>query len=266
VTATDDVGASTTQTAIVRVSNSAPTIAEILVRGTPTEGAALNFSATVVNLPGEPLAYLWNFGDGGGSSLRNSTHTFGDQGNFTVRLVVSDGEGGQAVLAVVVRVANAPPELSCQVCPTDAVQGEQISIRAHGKDPGRNDSLTYRLVLPDGRTISSPEGSFDFVLQEAGDAVLNLTADDSQGGTTTIAVIIRVEPDFDRDGLADATDPDDDNDGVPDATDSAPHDPAVGAVPVSTPPVFGLGTLLLVALVGIAVALVVLARRRRREP
>lgn len=261
VTASDDGGGQDLQTFVVTVENTAPRVVSIDLPLDPLEGSVLNFTATVENLPNEPLTYSWDFGDGGQSQVAEPTHGYRNNGAFEVTLTVDDGEGGTGTLTVTVSVMNVPPEVQCDVCPESAVQGATISVRVSATDPGRDDEVTFSLRLPDGTVLSSGEGIFDFTIQEAGQATLVITATDSDQGTSPdVALVVDVQLDTDGDGLPDVTDPDDDNDGVPDAEDPAPLDPNITGI--TTPAEIPLLWIILIVMaVGVALALLVVRRR-----
>jgi gliding motility-associated-like protein len=66
---------------------------------------AFFYSPDTITCPGQPvdffnsstgngnLTYAWTFGDGGTSTQQNPSHTYTTAGNFTVRLIVTDGTG-----------------------------------------------------------------------------------------------------------------------------------------------------------------------------
>jgi gliding motility-associated-like protein len=72
---------------------------------TATKPNADFYSADTITCPGQPvdftnlstgtgnLTYAWTFGDGGTSTQLNPSHTYNSNGNFTVRLIVTDGNG-----------------------------------------------------------------------------------------------------------------------------------------------------------------------------
>ena len=61
----------------------------------PTEGSTpltVNFSSAGSSDPeGQPLTYLWTFGDGTTSTAANPSHTYTIAGPYQARLTVSDG-------------------------------------------------------------------------------------------------------------------------------------------------------------------------------
>jgi len=62
--------------------------------GTPSTGASpLNVTFTDTTT-GSPTSWIWDFGDGGTSTLQNPTHTYSTAGTYTVRLSVKNANGG----------------------------------------------------------------------------------------------------------------------------------------------------------------------------
>jgi PKD repeat protein len=264
VTATDDAGGVDLQTFTMTVLNTAPRVVAIPVPADAREGALLPFNATVENLAGELVTYSWNFGDGSSSQLAAPSHGYRDNGQYTVTLTVSDADGGSSTLSATVQVENEPPVVQCDACPDSAVQGRTISVRVSAADPGRDDTFTFSLRLPDGNILTSTEGIFDFAVEAVGIATLTITAQDNDGATSSPAhtLTINVQLDTDRDGLPDATDNDDDNDGFLDADDPAPLDPEVpGISTASELPLLWI----LLALMAAGVGLAYVISRRRRE-
>lgn len=77
----------------------------ITVLGNPNAGFSAN-SATpcddynayaFTNLSSGAISYLWDFGDGSGSSLNSPTHTYSSPGNYTVKLVATNSFGCQDI-------------------------------------------------------------------------------------------------------------------------------------------------------------------------
>ncbi|MDH3603370.1 MAG: PKD domain-containing protein [Candidatus Tectomicrobia bacterium] len=69
----------------------------IRVPDTASVGAALQFgSVDPLDPDGDNLTYLWNFGDGTTSTLRNPSHQYDKPGIYRVQLIADDGRGGTA--------------------------------------------------------------------------------------------------------------------------------------------------------------------------
>lgn len=75
--------------------NSSPIIADF--SGTPTEGFG-PLTVAFADLSTEnPIQWLWDFGDGATSNLRNPTHTYSAAGNYTVTLTATNTGGSNTM-------------------------------------------------------------------------------------------------------------------------------------------------------------------------
>ena len=76
----------------------------------PSAGSApltVAFDGTAsYDVDGDSLTYAWTFGDGGGSTVRNPSHTFTQPALYTAVLTVDDGRGGQDVSAIPIAVGS----------------------------------------------------------------------------------------------------------------------------------------------------------------
>ncbi len=117
LTVVDDDGGIGTGTIIVIVSNVAP-----LVDAGPDqdadEGAEVVFMGSFTD-PGilDTHTIEWNFGDGSPivSGTLTPTHTFGDNGVYTVILTVTDDDGGVGTNELLVTVFNVAPTMTTPV-------------------------------------------------------------------------------------------------------------------------------------------------------
>jgi PKD repeat protein len=79
---------------------------------TPTKGPGpltVNFSsAGSLDPEGQPLAYAWTFGDNSTSTAANPAHTYTQNGQYTVRLSVSDGVNTTLATPLFISVGNPP--------------------------------------------------------------------------------------------------------------------------------------------------------------
>jgi hypothetical protein len=60
-------------------------------------GKEIYFQATVNDANGDPVAYLWDFGDGVSSTQERPSHIYEAAGPYTVTLTVTDTRGGETV-------------------------------------------------------------------------------------------------------------------------------------------------------------------------
>jgi uncharacterized repeat protein (TIGR01451 family) len=107
---------------------------------TPTEGTTapltVTFSSTGSADPeGEPLSYLWTFGDGATSDVPNPTHTYASLGAYTAQLTVFDGTSSAASAPVQITVGNKP--VPAIASPSDSSffrGGDAIAIMGDASD------------------------------------------------------------------------------------------------------------------------------------
>jgi glucose/arabinose dehydrogenase/PKD repeat protein len=87
-----------------------------------TEGPTpltVNFSSAGSSDPeGQPLTYLWNFGDGTTSTAANPSHTYDIAGPYQARLTVSDGVNSTLSTPLSISAGNRP--VATILAPTDA--------------------------------------------------------------------------------------------------------------------------------------------------
>ena len=80
--------------------------------GSPRSGVApltVHFSSAGTSDPdNQPLTYLWTFGDGTSSTQANPQHIYTRNGEFTVRLQVSDGSLATLSDPIFIRAGNVP--------------------------------------------------------------------------------------------------------------------------------------------------------------
>ncbi len=150
LTVTDDDGGVTTFTTTVIVQNVAPTI-EPFGPFTINEGSPFDTTAISTDPGSDDLTFTWEFelgptitktyyNDGGGpdpypspwgtypySATDTAEHTYGDDGNFTVILTVTDDDGGTAVYETYILVNNVPPSIS-SINYTSAIINEPRTI------------------------------------------------------------------------------------------------------------------------------------------
>ncbi len=114
LTVTDEDGSTATYTATVTVDNAAP-IVDAGLDQTVDEGAIVMFSGSFWD-PGllDTHTIEWNFGDGAPiiSGTLTPTHAYGDNGEYTVLLTVTDDDGGVGTNELLVTVLNVAPMIT----------------------------------------------------------------------------------------------------------------------------------------------------------
>lgn len=91
------------------------------------EGQQLRFYPTVTDADGDALTYLWDFGDGRFSTGRTPNKQYNDQGDYPVRLIVTDAAGLSDTAVAVAQVRNAAPT-GVFSAPFSALEGRTFSL------------------------------------------------------------------------------------------------------------------------------------------
>lgn len=196
LTVTDDDGASATATSSVTVTNVAPTAGH----GGPytgSEGSPVLFSGSETD-PGtaDSHTYAWTFGDGTTGTGQNPSHTYLDDGVFTVSVTVTDDDGGASPAATTTAtISNEAPTANAGGA-YSGVEGAIISFNGSATDPGAGDTFTYAWTLGDGTVSTAQNPSHGYA--DNGTYVVTLIVTDDNGGvspaSTTSAVITNANP------------------------------------------------------------------------
>jgi glucose/arabinose dehydrogenase len=111
------------------------------VTATPTSGLlplTVNFSGAGSSDPdGNPLTYLWNFGDGSTSTVVSPSHVYTVAGTYNASLTISDGQGGQSVKTVTITAGNQHPNAQIVLPANGGLYriNDVINVSASGTDP-----------------------------------------------------------------------------------------------------------------------------------
>jgi subtilisin family serine protease len=123
------------------------------------EGAAVTFDGTGSSDPdGDDLSYAWSFGDGATGTGPTPSHTYLDDGEYTVTLTVSDGSllhssTATAVIANVAPIVDAGPDGT-------AVSNEVFAFSGSFSDPGILDA-PWRWTIDWGDGASEGDSTSD---------------------------------------------------------------------------------------------------------
>ena len=191
LTVSDDDGAATTSTLDVTVNNVAPTILEIIGSTEVEEGESINYSATATDSRNDTLTYSWDFGDG--SEIQQGadvTHTFTDNGNYTVALTVTDDDGAATTSTLSVVVNNVAPVITEIIGDTEVSEGEEINYLAIASDGG-DDTLTYTWDFGDGSESIEGE-NVTHTFTDNGNYTITLTVTDDDGAATSSTLDVTV--------------------------------------------------------------------------
>jgi len=85
-----------------------PLISTFNYQGVPCSNTVI-FTDATPSTSGNPVSWLWNFGDNTTSNLQNPTHTYSSPGTYTVTLIVTSNAGCIDTVSINVDVVNIQP-------------------------------------------------------------------------------------------------------------------------------------------------------------
>ncbi len=113
------------------------------------EGSAVTLSAAGSSDPdGDALTYAWSFGDSAEGTGATPSHTYADNGNYQVRVIVTDPYGAADTATTTVTVMNVAPSVAA-FANGALLQGETYAAAGSFGDPGA-DSWTATVDYGDG--------------------------------------------------------------------------------------------------------------------
>ncbi len=195
VTVSDDDGASTTAGLQVLVANVSPLIQGISAPQSAGEGDEVTFVASATDPGDDTITFQWDFGDGTTAEGAQVTHTYADDGDYDLLLIVRDEDGGESVAAGSIEILNISPAIVSLEAPSTGNQGQLLEFSAAATDPG-DDVLTFTWDFGDGTTESGVDmtgaghayaapGAYDLVLtvadEDGGQAVASRTVNIDNG-------------------------------------------------------------------------------------
>ena len=169
------------------------------------EGRAFTYDGSASSDPdGDPLTFHWDFGDGTtGVHGATPSHTYADNGTYTVKVVVSDGRGGSDEDQINVTVANAAPEIRTVklVAPTLNMPkaGQSWIVGWEWTDRGVNDApWSWSINWGDGSvstgtraTISEVTATHTYATPGSRTVTFRITDKDGASASRSIPVIVQ---------------------------------------------------------------------------
>ncbi|UCE39692.1 MAG: PKD domain-containing protein, partial [Thermoplasmata archaeon] len=234
-----------TDTMQVTVQNVAPTPAPF-GPFTADEGSSMAFTFSTEDPGSDDLTFTWNWGDGTSDNVTKyynnglspepdydpvpneikspwgahpfsvtdtMSHTYGDNGFYTITLTATDDDNGISTYTTTITVNNAAPSVNSITAPS-GIEGSPITFSSIATDPG-SDDLTFTWDWGDGTTATtttyynngvspdppqSPWGTYPYTVTDTvqhtygdnGVYTITLTVTDDDGKTTIITADVVV--------------------------------------------------------------------------
>jgi large repetitive protein len=161
------------------------------------EGDVLTFDAGHSADPdGDPLAtYAWNFGDGSTGTDARPTHSYADNGTYTVSLTVTDARGASGTGTTTATISNVAPRGTFSA-PSTVLENAKLLLSIGAVvEPGAADRLEYAFDCGDGRGYGSWTTTNNRPCTPADNGTLTLRGKirDDDGGESQYAATLLVQ-------------------------------------------------------------------------
>jgi PKD repeat protein len=151
--------------------------------GTPTSGVApltVNFTDLSINTP---TSWSWDFGDNGTSNQQNPTHTYNEEGTYTVTLTATNPYGSDTEIKVnYIAVSPGPPVADFSGSPTSG--NAPLTVNFTDLSAGSPTSWSWDFGDNGTSTAQNPTHVYD----DPGDYTVTLTVTNAQGSDTEVKV------------------------------------------------------------------------------
>ncbi len=193
VKVTDDSGVSATATRLVNVANTLPLATFAHDPASPNPRDAVTLTSTSIDPDGSIATIEWDTDNDGAfddGTTAKVTKTFLTSGNQTVRLRVTDNDGGQAIGSQTIVIGNRPPTAGFDYRPAAPVAGQLVTLFSTSDDPDKNiESIDWDLNGDGSFETSGSSAGRDF---PAGSFNVSMRVTDTEGSFAIITKTIVV--------------------------------------------------------------------------
>ncbi len=159
----------------------------ITVSDVPTAGFSASITNSTVNFTNttiDGVSYVWNFGDGTNSIAFSPTHTYPEDGTYSVILIASNGCGSNTLIQSV--TINTLPVAAFSANATSGCTGLNVQFA----DQSSSNATGWNWSFPGGTPSSSPAQNPSVTYNNPGNFSVTLTVSNAAGNDTA------TEPDF----------------------------------------------------------------------
>jgi len=160
------------------------------------EVVVFNASDSYDYYPGVVVSYFWDFGDGTNGTGVTVTHTYVDNGVYTVTLTVTDDDGLTDIDSQSITVLNRPPVASFTASATTVYTGEVIYFNASESYDPDGSIVSYVWDFGDGNTttVTSSVITHSYIAPGTYNVTLTVFDDDGLSNSDAETVIVEAQP------------------------------------------------------------------------
>jgi DNA/RNA endonuclease G (NUC1)/PKD repeat protein len=179
--------------AVAAVVHAAPTAATNGAYSSIEGGAVAMSGAASTDVDGTIASYAWDFGDGSTGTGAAVSHTYAQDGSYTVTLVVKDNDGLTGTVTTTATVANAAASINA-FAGASLLPGESYGTNGSFTDPGA-DSWTATVNYGDGSgtaalSLAGKNFSLAHTYSAPGTYTVTVTVNDGSATSTSTATVV----------------------------------------------------------------------------
>ena len=158
-------------------------------------GEVIDFDASgSYDIDGYIVSYSWDFGDGNTDSGVTVSHSYVDDGEYTVTLSVVDDDGAVGSKTASIVVKNRPPVADLNTSTAILDKEEIVTFNASGSYDLDGYIVDYSWDFGDGNTSTGVTVSHPYPASGAYTVTLTVTDDDGATDSTTVTKTVRNQP------------------------------------------------------------------------
>ncbi|KAA0004469.1 MAG: PKD domain-containing protein [Thermoplasmata archaeon] len=194
LTVTDDDGASDSISKIIEIKNAPPDADFYYVPPSPDDLDNVSFYDTSGDADGSVVAWYWVFGDGNTSHEQNPSHSYKNNGVYTVRLTVTDDDGANDSVIHSIIISNIPPVASFTYAPANITDTDDVVFTDNSSDA---DGIVVNTTWDFGDGNISYDKNATHRYGDDGTYYVTLTVTDDDGASSSFTskiVVLNVKP------------------------------------------------------------------------
>ncbi len=190
LTVTDDNGANDTYCQEINVTNTPPTASFSYTPDIPYTSDIIFFEDESIDNDGMLISWSWGFGDGNISYEQKPTHSYNENGNYTVCLTVEDDDGETDTYCEAIWIRNIPPYPDFMHVPKYPNANETINFTDISFDLDGY-IVSWNWNFGDGNTSTEQNPSHIYDSPRLYPVRLNVT--DNDGATSSVGKLLVVD-------------------------------------------------------------------------
>ena len=186
----DDVGSYNVTNKTITVTNPHPSVDFTYVPLNPTTSDTIYFEDTSSDRKVRSITnWTWDFGDGNNSYLQDPTHSYADNGTYTVMLTVTDNNGASNSTSKNITVSNVAPMASFLFSPLNPTTIDHIQFNDTSTDSDGS-VVNWSWDFGDGNNsyLQDPTHSY----ADNGTYIVSLVVMDDDGANNATSVMVTV--------------------------------------------------------------------------